>query len=65
MHARDLKASDTGMLSSGMSDPYVVIEYPDKTTLKTNVIPKSLNPIWNELLTKEINIEKDVLYLFI
>ena len=46
VQARDLIAAD----SSGTSDPYVRIYMGDdiKGAVKTKVVPKNLNPVWNE-----------------
>lgn len=48
MEARDLPAGD----KNGFSDPYVILKWKEHK-FKTRVIPKTLDPVWNE--TIELN----------
>jgi len=41
---KDLKSMD----SNGLSDPYVIVKLNNVQVYKTRVVPKSLNPVWNE-----------------
>ena len=43
LRGRDLAACD----SNGLSDPYVKLTY-QKVKAKTQIIRKTLNPVWNE-----------------
>jgi classical protein kinase C beta type len=43
------------MDSNGLSDPFVEIVFHKDTVLKTKVINKSLNPVWNEKFTLHID----------
>ncbi|XP_022651075.1 BAI1-associated protein 3-like isoform X3 [Varroa destructor] len=53
LRARDLTAMDT----NGLSDPYVKVElmprhlFPDAAVKKTQIVKKTLNPVWGEELT--------------
>lgn len=42
-------------MTLGLSDPYVVLYINDKKVAKTQVIRKTLNPVWN----RPIHIESD------
>lgn len=53
IQGKDLLPMDTGMFSSGLSDPYVKIKMSGCPTKKTKYLPKTLNPVWNEAFTLE------------
>lgn len=44
---------------TGKSDPYLKISFPDKKTKRSKEISDSLNPVWNEKITKDMNMEYD------
>ena len=52
---KDLAAKDV----TGLSDPYVKVFYGNDEKYTTNIVDKSLNPIWNEkftIFTEDLNI---------
>lgn len=51
VHAKDLKAAD-----GSTSDPYCEINFPDGTSLKSGTINKTVNPIWNDVIRKELKV---------
>ncbi len=57
VHAKGLINVD-GKLS-GKSDPYLKISYPDGKSKRSKEISDSLNPVWNEVITKDINLDYD------
>jgi len=48
LYARDLVAMDTGLMRSNKSDPYVVVSVDGVVVGTTKVVPRNLNPQWNE-----------------
>ena len=48
IHANYVPKTDDSMLTGSKSDPFVVINFPDKKSEKTSVKKNSLKPIWNE-----------------
>lgn len=48
IRARGLKAADTSLVGASSSDPFVTLEFGD-TKMKTNIVKKSLEPIWMKL----------------
>ena len=46
---------------SGISDPYVVVTYPDMKEEETKTICNTINPVWNQSFEKAIKLEKDKL----
>lgn len=59
IEAKDLYAHD----SNGLSDPFVVIDKQPSILnimkkFKTNIIKKTLNPVWNEEVILDCNLEK-------
>lgn len=55
VHAKGLVNLDGK--ASGLSDPYVVLTFPDKKTKRTKEISNCLNPIWKERVVKDINVD--------
>ena len=55
VHARDLVNMDSKI--SGLSDPYVLLTFPDNKTKRTKEISDCLNPVWKEKVVKDINID--------
>jgi Ca2+-dependent lipid-binding protein len=53
IQGRNLLAMDTGILQSGLSDPFVKVKVTGCEKKKTKYIPKTLNPVWNETLVFE------------
>lgn len=48
VHAKGLMKKDFSILdSTGLSDPYVVITYPDMKEEETKTICNTVNPVWN------------------
>ena len=45
--AKGLPAMDTGLMDSGLSDPFVRIRVGEES-LTTPVIKRNLDPVWNE-----------------
>lgn len=55
IHARELKAADRGS-----SDPYCSITFPDGKVVETEVRSNTLNPIWNHLISRSIEVPVEV-----
>eukprot|EP00966_Prymnesium_polylepis_P151119 3491340-Prymnesium_polylepis.1 len=51
--AKGLKATDTGLLQSGKSDPYVVARLGGRE-LKSRVVRESVDPVWEQPLVFEV-----------
>ena len=48
VHAKGLMKKDFSLLDkSGISDPYVVVTYPDMKEEETKTICNTINPVWN------------------
>lgn len=54
IHAKELKAAD-----GKTSDVYCSINLPNGESMKTSIINKTINPIWNERLEKKIRIQRE------
>ena len=55
--AKGLLAGDMG----GTSDPYITVKVKGDTVVKTQVIKKTLDPVWNETFNIPVNFELDKL----
>lgn len=55
IHGRDLWNADG---KNSLSDPYAKVTFPkgknDTTSLKTKTLDKTLNPVWDQKLTKKL-----------
>ena len=49
LKGKKLLACDTGMFQSGLSDPLVKVKINGFPSKKTKYVPKTLDPVWNEL----------------
>eukprot|EP01129_Flabellula_baltica_P007914 TRINITY_DN310_c0_g1_i2.p1 TRINITY_DN310_c0_g1~~TRINITY_DN310_c0_g1_i2.p1 ORF type:complete len:1279 (-),score=344.19 TRINITY_DN310_c0_g1_i2:4-3840(-) len=58
IEAKNLAAKD----SNGLSDPFCEVTY-QKVDYVTSVIPKTLNPVWNETLKLKFNSFDDVIHV--
>ena len=47
VEGRDLTKMDFAFAGGGKSDPYVTVKFGKKETYKSEVIKKSLNPMWD------------------
>ncbi|KAJ1495431.1 C2 domain-containing protein, partial [Baffinella frigidus] len=50
VEAKELQAADWG----GTSDPFVTLSFPGQKSIKSKVISKTLNPVWDEVLSLRI-----------
>eukprot|EP01012_Entosiphon_sulcatum_P040253 TRINITY_DN5389_c0_g1_i4.p1 TRINITY_DN5389_c0_g1~~TRINITY_DN5389_c0_g1_i4.p1 ORF type:complete len:1608 (-),score=224.72 TRINITY_DN5389_c0_g1_i4:56-4879(-) len=51
---RNLEAHDTDMLGRPLSDPYVILRVGDTEKARTRIIPKTLNPSWEETIEVKV-----------
>ena len=59
VHAKGLLKKDFAWNDSqGLSDPFVIIRYPDNKEEESKVICNTVNPIWNQTFVKQLKLEK-------
>ena len=51
--------------SNGFSDPYISFKLNGKRLLRTKVINKSLNPVWNQLITITVKLGDELTFKFL
>ena len=58
VRARGLKAADKSLMGTSSSDPFVTLQFGDKKE-KTEVVKKSLEPIWMKMFELPVPVTKD------
>ena len=58
VRARGLKAADKSLMGTSSSDPFVTLQFGDKKE-KTDVVKKSLEPIWMRMVELPVPVTKD------